>query len=94
MSNKVSCLGCASAINTAPSLKAPYTIYICDCCGNYSLHNDLIRELTAGKDITPESHAFLRWLRSEAVSENLKAQGPLITENTLLAIRRMENRET
>ena len=77
------CLGCDSVIGVAKSISASYTIYMCRECGNYSVVNEAIDELDAGKLARPNKVAFKQWLKTQSVREDLANQGPLVTKTNI-----------
>ena len=88
MRSKEQCLGCSELVRTTPNIAKPYTIYLCNNCGNYSLHNDLVELIHDKNIILPEPKRFQSWVQNEEIMDELKGEGPLITEGTIRLILR------
>lgn len=86
MSTLTNCAICDGNCEVASNQNSPYTVYSCDKCGAYSLTNDLAEKIER-KDIpAPHPDVFRAWIKKEVVLEELKIEGPLITEHTFRRI--------
>jgi hypothetical protein len=86
MSSNEQCLGCPEMVETIPNIAMPYTIYLCNNCGNYSLHNDLMQVIHDKNISLPDPKYFQAWVQNQEVMDKLKGEGPLITGRTIRLI--------
>ena len=79
---------CGATVALTSDRSAPYTVFRCQECGPFSLTNELVTDLLAGKVKPPDKDVFRTWLKNEAVMDSLGHQGPLITAGTFGKIRK------